>query len=136
MDSNAEQRLATIDRHLRNMRMAIIVVVAFFLYESLMPDELRPGNRGVQETVKTHELILLDNNGETLARLKANRDDQQVEEYAELVLSDSTGNQITVAADAIRLFVRQGVDTVERLSIEPNTIEIYDQSGNIMNRLP
>lgn len=136
MDSNFEQRLATIERHLRNMRMAVIVVVAFFLYESLMPDELRPGNRDIQDVVKTRELILLDSNGETLARLKADSDNQQTTEYAELILSDSVGNRMAISSDALRLFTRQHIDTIERLSIAPNKIMMYNESGTPTHQLP
>ena len=56
-----QERVTTLERHLRNMRMAVIVIVAFFLYESLMPDELRPGrDAGIEDLVKTRELVLVD----------------------------------------------------------------------------
>ena len=135
MDTNIEHRLLTMERHLRNMRMAIIVIVAFFLYESLMPAELRPGNRDIQDTVKTRELVLIDQRGEMIARLSAPRNEQLQKESAQLVLSDSLGNQITLDSDAIKLFVREDVDTIEQLRITPHEVVIYNKDGTQANSL-
>ena len=135
MDIDIEPRLQTMERHLRNMRMAIIVVVAFFLYESLMPAELRPGNRDIEDIVKTRELVLIDSRGEMIARLSVPRDEQLQKERAQLVLSDSLGNQITLDSDAIKLFVREDVDTIEQLSITPREVVIYNKDGTRANSL-
>ena len=135
MDIDIEQRMLTMERHLRNMRMAVIVVVAFFLYESLMPAELRPGDRDIKDVVKTRELILIDQRGESIARLSVPRDEQSQREQAQLVLSDSQGNRIRLNPDAIKLFVREDVDTIEQLSITPNEIVIYDKDGTQVNSL-
>ena len=135
MDTDIEQRMLTMERHLRNMRMAVIVVVAFFLYESLMPAELRPGDRDIKDVVKTRELILIDQRGESIARLSVPRDEQSQREQAQLVLSDSQGNRIRLNPDAIKLFVREDVDTIEQLSITPNEIVIYDKDGTQVNSL-
>jgi len=63
-------RVAALERHLRNMRMAVIVVVAFFLYESLMPPELRPGRQEkIEDSVKTRALVLMNESGDARARL-------------------------------------------------------------------
>ena len=135
MDANFEQRLLTMERHLRNMRMAVIVVVAFFLYESLMPAELRPGNRDIQDIVKTKELVLIDKRGETIARLSVPRDEQSRKDSAQLVLGDSQGNQITLNSDAIKLFVREEVETIEQLSITSDEVVIYNKDGTRANSL-
>ena len=135
MDANFEQRLLTMERHLRNMRMAVIVVVAFFLYESLMPAELRPGNRDIQDIVKTKELILVDKRGETIARLSVPRDERSQKDSAQLVLGDSQGNRITLNSDAIKLFVREEVETIEQLSITSNEVVIYNKDGTRANSL-
>ena len=130
MDTNFEQRLFTIERHLRNMRLAVIVIVAFFLYESLMPAELRPGRRDIQDVVKTKELILVDRRGETIARLFTPAKEQSQKDSAQLVLSDILGNQISLNPDAIQLYVREGVDTIEQLRITPHDIVIYNEDGS------
>ena len=135
MDIDIEQRMLTMERHLRNMRMAVIVVVAFFLYESLMPAELRPGDRDIKDVVKTRELILIDQRGESIARLSVPRDEQSQREQAQLVLSDSQGNRIRLNPDAIKLFVREDVDTIEQLSITASEIVIYDKDGTQVNSL-
>ena len=135
MDIDIEQRMLTMERHLRNMRMAVIVVVAFFLYESLMPAELRPGDRDIKDVVKTRELILIDQRGESIARLSVPRDEQSQREHAQLVLSDSQGNRIRLNPDAIKLFVREDVDTIEQLSITASEIVIYDKDGTQVNSL-
>lgn len=135
MDTDIKHQLMTMERHLRNMRMAIIVVVAFFLYESLMPAELRPGNRDIRDIVKTRELVLVDQRGETIARLSTPKNEHLQKEQAQLVLSDSLGNQITLDSDAIKLFVREDVDSIEQLSITPREIVIYNKDGTRVNSL-
>ena len=135
MDTDIEHRLQTMERHLRNMRLAVIVVVAFFLYESLMPAELRPGNRDIQNVVKTRELVLIDSRGEAIARLSVLEDEQLQKERAQLVLSDSLGNRTTLDSDAIKLFVREDVDTIEQLSITPHELVIYNKDGTRVNSL-
>ena len=135
MDTDIEHRLQTMERHLRNMRMAVIVVVAFFLYESLMPAELRPGNRDIEDVVKTRELVLIDSRGEAIARLFVPEDEQLQKERAQLVLSDSLGNRTTLDSDAIKLFVREDVDTIEQLSITPHELVIYNKDGTRVNSL-
>ncbi len=135
MDTDIEHRLLTMERHLRNMRMAVIVVVAFFLYESLMPAELRPGNRDIQDVVKTRELVLIDSRGEAIARLSVPEDEQLQKERAQLVLSDSLGNRTTLDSDAIKLFVREDVDMIEQLSITPRELVIYNKDGTRANSL-
>ena len=129
MDTNSEQRLLTMERHLRNMRLAVIVIVAFFLYESLMPAELRPGSRDIQEIVKTKELVLVDKRGETIARLYTPKDEQLQKDSAQLLLSDSLGNKVVVNSDAIRLYVREGTDTIEQLRITPHDGVIYNEDA-------
>ena len=130
MNTDFEQRLMTIERHLRNMRLAVIVIVAFFLYESLMPAELRPGKRDIQDIVKTKELVLVDQRGETLARLYAPRDEQLQKDSAQLLLSDTLGNKVALNSDAIKLYVREGADIIEQLRITPHDIIIYNEDGS------
>ena len=135
MNTDIEHRLLTMERHLRNMRMAVIVIVAFFLYESLMPAELRPGNRDIQDIVKTRELVLIDPRGETIARLSVPRDEELQKEGAQLVLSDSLGNRLSLNSDAIKLFVREEVDTIEQLRITPREVVLYNKDGTQVNSL-
>jgi len=125
-------RVAALERHLRNMRMAVIVVVAFFLYESLMPPELRPGRQAkIEDSVKTRELVLVNESGDTRARL-----DVTDAGGALLVLRDAAGNRVRVGAGALAVGVRDGADVVERMRVGAGAIEAYDGAGNVVGRLP
>ena len=135
MDTNIEHRLLTMERHLRNMRMAVIVVVAFFLYESLMPAELRPGNRDIQDIVKTRELVLIDSRGEAIARLSVPENEQLQKERGATCIERLFRNQTTLDSDAIKLFVREDVDTIEHLIITPYELVIYNKDGTRANSL-
>ena len=126
-----QERVTTLERHLRNMRMAVIVIVAFFLYEALMPDELRPGRDArVEEHVKTRELTLVDAAGEPRARLDVGDDG------ARLVLRDRAGNRVRVGARALGIGVRDGADVIEQLSVDARGVEVYDRAGDVIGRLP
>lgn len=125
-------RVTALERHLRNMRMAVIVVVAFFLYESLMPPELRPGRQAkIEDSVKTRELVLVNESGDARARLDVTDDGG-----ARLVLRDGAGNRVRVGAGALVVGVRDGADVVEQLRVGASGIEAYDRDGNVVGRLP
>ncbi|MDD9806145.1 MAG: hypothetical protein OXU50_06570 [Gammaproteobacteria bacterium] len=125
-------RVTALERHLRNMRMAVIVVVAFFLYESLMPPELRPGRQAkIEDSVKTRELVLVNESGDARARLDVTDDGG-----ARLVLRDGAGNRVRVGAGALVVGVRDGADVVEQLRVGARGIEAYDRAGNVVGRLP
>ncbi len=125
-------RMTVIERHLRNMRMAVVIVVAFFLYESLMPPELRPGrHEKIEDSLKTRELVLMDEAGDARARL-----DVTDQGGARLVLRDRAGNRVRLGADTVVVGVRDGADIVEQLRIEARGIEAYDRAGNVVGRLP
>jgi len=125
-------RVAALERHLRNMRMAVIVVVAFFLYESLMPPELRPGRQEkIEDSVKTRELVLMNESGDARARL-----DVTDAGGARRVLRDGAGNRVRVGADALAVGVRDGADVVERMRVGAGAIEAYARAGNVVGRLP
>jgi len=125
-------RVAALERHLRNMRMAVIVVVAFFLYESLMPPELRPGRQEkIEDSVKTRELVLMNESGDARARL-----DVTDAGGARLVLRDGAGNRVRVGADALAVGVGDGAGVVGRMRVGAGAIEAYDRAGNVVGRLP
>ena len=131
-DNELRERVTSLERHLRNMRMAVVIVVAFFLYEALMPGELRPGhNQEIEDRVKTRELLLVDDVGDVRARLDTTDDGG-----GRLVLRDRAGNRVRLDARALGVGVRAGADVIEQLNLEAGGIEVYDRAGNVVGRLP
>ena len=126
------ERVTSLERHLRNMRMAVIVIVAFFLYESLMPEELRPGRGGkIEERIETRELVLVDDAGDVRARLDAADDGA-----GRLVLRDRAGNRVRLGAHALSFGVRDGADVIEQSNVGARGVEVYDRDGAVVGRLP
>lgn len=124
-------RVAKFERHLRNLRMAVIIVVAFFVYEALMPPELRPGNQEKIHTVlKTEELVLTTRGGGVSARLVIDEDGGR------LNILDNKGNQIELQPDAIRLITERNGKDFDQLRITPDSITIYDNQGNTVQHIP
>ena len=131
-DHELRERVTTLERHLRNMRMAVIVIVAFFLYESLMPDELRPGRDAkIEDAVKTRALVLVDDAGDVRARL-----DTADDGVGRLVLRDRAGNRVRLGARMLSFGVRDGADVIEQLKVNARGVEVYERDGSVVGRLP
>lgn len=129
-NADLSARVMTLERHLRNMRMAVIVVVAFFVYEALMPPELRPGREKVHKTLKTEELVLTSRAGDVFARLVI--DDRK----GRLVLTGADGGRVNVDPAAVGLSLRgDGGETIEQLRITPEGVFIYDRDGRRIREL-
>ena len=128
-NGNLQSRVEKLERHLRNMRMAVVIVVAFFVYESLMPPELRPGRAPVHKTLHTEELVVTDGSGEIFARLLI--DDRK----GRLVLSDFTGKQINLNPSALGLSIPSNGEAIEQLRITSDGVFIYNAEGQKIGEL-
>ncbi len=72
------------------MRLAIIVIAAFFAYEAIGPLPFGRDRVEIQETVKVRELFVVDDRGETIVYLGTDGDG------AGLILDDARGNRLDV----------------------------------------
>ena len=123
------QRLARMERHLRNMRMAVIVVVAFFVYDALMPSELRPGRAKTHSILKTEELVLTNRSGDIFARLVVDED------KGVFNLHNMDGAQTRLTPTGTILSDDDDGTTVQRLRITPQGISLYDEKGRLLNKI-
>ncbi|MGU9978203.1 MAG: hypothetical protein ACNYNY_05980 [Candidatus Oxydemutatoraceae bacterium WSBS_2016_MAG_OTU14] len=71
------QRVNILEKTIRNMRIAVIVIVAFFLYESIAPAGFGQMDVRVMETLKLKQLMLLDQNNQVRMRLTSDEDGGQ-----------------------------------------------------------
>lgn len=125
MDETMATRVAQLERHLRNMRMAVVVIAAFFVYEAIAPDGFHDRPR-VSERIDTRELRVLDAQGQTVARLGAD------ENGARFALSDASGNRLSADARALRLRPADGAGGAR---IEAGGVEVRSGDGRVA-RLP
>lgn len=91
------QRLSVLERHTRNMRLAIIVIVAFFIYEALAPDGFHDRTHQLSN-IETQDLRIVDAQRETLLRLSAN------ENGAAIVLNGVDGARTTISPRDIKMY--------------------------------
>ena len=88
-DHKIPQRLEVMEKTVRNMRIAIIMIAAFFVYQALAPSGLWKGIE-VKEIVKMKELIIIDDHGHEWARLGAGSDGGR------LILDNEAGNRFEI----------------------------------------
>ena len=114
------QRLETMERLMRNMRFAIIIIAAFFVYQAIAPSGLWKGIE-VRNVVKLKELILIDDSGNELARLGASH------HGGSLVLDHESGARLKLSADMIRLLKATAEGHTEQLRIDHNGMSSANQ---------
>lgn len=104
-------RMTFMERKLQRIRLAIIVIAAFFVYQAIGP--LTFGGERVEawDTVKVRELLVVDELGKIVAHLNAGEDG------AELVLNDAAGNRVVATGAGIVLTAPEDGSRVERLRI-------------------
>ncbi len=123
-------RIKSMERNLQRMRLAIIVIAAFFVYEAIGPLPFGRDRVEVKETVKVRELLVVDERGETIAYLGADDDG------AGLILDDDAGNRLDARSAVIRLMA-PGVDRrVERLRIDGEGVEVHGGAGRTTGGSP
>ena len=122
-------RVKLIERNLQRMRLAVIVIAAFFVYEAIGSLPFGRDRVEVQEKVKVRELFVVDERGQTIAYLGADGDG------AALTLDDTDGNRLDARAAVVRLMALAGTGRVERLRLRGEGIQAYDADGRVVGTL-
>ncbi len=123
-------QIKLMERNLRRMRLAIIVIAAFFVYEAVGTLPFGRDRVAIQETIKVRELFVVDGRGETIAYLGADGGG------AGLILDDAAGNRLDARPAALRLMAPGGGRHVERLRIQGESIAAYDGNGRVIGTFP
>ena len=116
-----ERRMREMERQIRNMRLAIIVVVAFFIYDTLAPDGFRDRTHTLTR-IETQELRVTDDRGRILMRLGAN------DAGGAIHLENPDGARLTMDARAIVMRPLAG-EALPRLEILPSGVRTYGKPG-------
>ena len=124
------KQMELMNRNLQRMRLAIIVIAAFFVYEAIGPLPFGGDRIKVQEAVKVRELFVVDARGETVAYLGAD------DGGAGLILDDAVGNRLDARPATVRLMSAHGDGWVERLRIWGEGVEAYDDRGRVTEVFP
>ena len=104
-------RITFMERKLQRIRLAIIVIAAFFVYQAIGPLTFGEERVEVLETVKARELLVVDELGKVVAYLSVGEDG------AELVLDDAAGNRLVATSAGVVLTAPKDGGRVERLRI-------------------
>ena len=129
-ESEALEQLKLMKRDLQRMRLAVIVIVAFFVYEALGPFTYKEERIPVQETVKVKELVVVNDFGERVAYLGGDGTG------AGLILDDEAGNRLEARPSAVSLMTPEKADLLMRLHMQAEGIDIYDTRGRPVGTFP
>lgn len=116
-----ESRLVVMERHVRNMRLAVIVIAAFFIYESLAPDGFRERTHTLTQ-IETRELRVVDDRRNTLLRLG------EGENGAVIVINDGKGARATLESQALSMRPFDG-DPSQGLDLTPDGVRVLGLGG-------
>ena len=112
------QRIQEIERQLRNMRLAIIVVVAFFIYDTLAPSGFRDRTHTLNQ-IETQDLRVVDERGRSWMRLGTS------EGGGVLSISAPDGAQLIMEPKAVTMNPIAG-QAVPRLELRPSGVQVIE----------
>ena len=123
-------QIKQMQQRMQRMRLAIIIIVAFFIYEALGPLPFGRERTEVQQMLKVRELHIVGDRGEVIAYLGGDA------EGAGLVLHDAVGKRLDARAGVIKLSQQESDRQLERLRIQIDGIEVYDRNGRVTGHMP
>lgn len=132
MDIEALQtRIEVMEKRMNYMRMAIIVLVGFFIYDVLSADGLGAPQQIVRGTVKAQEFILLDDNEVQVGQWKGNSADAG----PELSMNKALTNRSLLSAQSLSYYVGNKVNSLKKLEIDQTGIRLNASDGSLRMRL-
>ncbi len=126
----ALEQVKLMRRDLQRMRLAVIVIAAFFVYDAVGPFTFKEERVVVQDMIKVKELVVVNDFGERIAYLGSD------ETGAGLVLDDEAGNRLEARPAAVSLIVPDGADLSVRLRVRPDGIDVYDAERQLVGAFP
>ncbi len=109
------QHMQEFERHIRHLRLALIIMVAFFVYDSLSEFRDRPHRL---KSIETQAMHIVDKQGRSLMRLGVS------ETGAILTLNDQSGRQLEISPHAIVMRPVAGQDT-PRAEFLPTGVSVH-----------
>lgn len=116
---HCRHRIEEMERHIRNMRLAIIVIVAFFIYDTLAPDGFRDRTHTLTR-IETRELRVVDERGRALIRMNAH------EAGGALRIDGTGGARLTIEPEALVMRPVAGT-AVPRMALSPTGVKVYGE---------
>ena len=129
-EHETSDQIKLMKRDLQRMRLAIIIIVAFFIYEAIGPLPFASERVKLQEKIKVRELLVVDERGETIAYLGSDSNG------AGLILNDDLGNRLDLRASIIKLMAPGDVNHIDRMHIQVERISTYDENGYVTGIFP
>ncbi len=122
-------RMEALEKNVRNIRIAVIIIAAFFLYETIAPSGLGKGDLRVMNTVKLKELVILDSENREQIRMYAD------EEGGQLVLNSHNDVRLHLTGEGVSAMLPSPTGYVEHLRIDNEGVSAYDRSGSLIGTL-
>ena len=122
-----EERFEKIEKYVRNMRLAVIFIVAFFVYDALTESGILGRESFTSaDTVRARELLIVSERGASMLRIGTDANQQ-----IELIIDNEAGERLRMDAGALSL-LQTGAhqQRVRRLRLEADELKRYDMDGN------
>ena len=115
-----EQRIKSLETLQRNTRIAIIILVGYSIYDVISVDS---GSEIVfSHKVKAREFELIDGQGVIYGSLKVLDEEKRT---AGLVIEGTSGNQMTVTADSVKLSSGR-VNSTPIMTLDEKGVTLFD----------
>ncbi len=131
---NIEQlqtRLEALEKRIHYMRIAIVVLVGFFVYDVLSADGLGAPQQIVRGTVKAQEFILLDDNQAQVGQWKGNNESGG----PELSMYGVQKYRSSLSAQSLNYYAGNKLDSLKKLEIDQTGIKLHADDGTLRMRL-
>lgn len=122
-----KERIEKMEKYVRNMRLAVIFIVAFFVYDALTESGIlgQKSSTAIADTMRTRELLVISRHDASMLRVGTNQDQQ-----IELTIDNEAGERLSLDAHAIGLLqTDRHQRRVQRFRLEAEKLEFYDANG-------
>ena len=125
-----EKRFEKVEKYVRNMRLAVILIVAFFVYDALTESGILGQEPSTSvDTMRARELLIMSKHGASMLRIGTNQSHQ-----LELTIDNEAGRRLRLDADAISLLQTDTYQQrVQRLRLEAGGLKRYSADGAELN---
>lgn len=122
-----KERVEKLEKYVRNMRLAVIVIVAFFVYDALTEAGILGQQSSLPmttDTMRTHELLVIAPDNTGMLRIGAGANQQ-----LELTLDNEDGERLYLEAGSLGLLqTDRNQQRVHRMLVDSEDIHFYGKN--------
>lgn len=120
-------RVEKMEKYVRNMRLAVIFIVAFFIYDALTEAGMlgQKSSTAIADTVRTRELLVISGHDASMLRVGTNQHQQ-----LELIIDNEAGERLHLDAHTIGLWQTNDYQQrMQRFHLDADELRFYDPDG-------